>query len=83
MGTGWAVLLSVSERVFGESCFHVRSGSERIAEASTLSSVGSPLLATGFQSSHPSTESHETELVRPRQGRENQTRRHVQTLADP
>ena len=57
---------------FGESGFHVGSGSERTAEAITLSSVGSPPLATGFNLSHPSSESHVvTELVRPRQGGEN------------
>lgn len=69
---------------FGESGFHVGSGSERTAEAITLSSVGSPPLATGFNSSYPSSESHVvTELVRPRQGRENSKGSELEASPDP
>lgn len=67
---------------FGESGYHVGSGSERTAWAITLSSVGSPPLVMGFSLSHPSSESRVmTELVRPRQRRKNtrdQSWRHLQ-----
>jgi len=62
----------------------VGSGSERAAEAITLSSARSPPLATGFNSSHPSSESHVvTELVRPRQGRENSKGSELEASPDP
>lgn len=60
------------------------SGSVRTAEAIILSSVGLPPLATGFNSSHPSSESHVViELVRPRQGRENSEESELEASPDP
>lgn len=49
-----------------------------------LSSVGSAPLATGFNLSHPSSESHlVTELVRHRQGRENSKGSELEASPDP
>lgn len=71
-------------RGFWESSFHVGSGSERTAEAITLSSVGSAPFATGFNLSHPSSESHlVTELVRHGQGRENSKGSELEASPDP
>lgn len=65
---------------FWRNSFHVGSGSERAAEASVFSGIS--LLPQA--STPPSTESHtETELVRPRQGRENSTGSELEASLDP
>lgn len=84
MGAGWAVvLLSMGERILEKAAFMWGQG-QRTAEAITLSSVGSPLLATGCSLSRPSSESQiVAELVRPRQGRENSKGLELEVSPDP